>query len=545
MRRSSSAVFGLLTVSLAAGCDFGGSNTPPPEEPDLTLDGAPPDAPAATPDAQIGTMDAAAEASPGAADAGVEGPAADAPFEAAASEVAEGGPSAPVEAGVDATVEAGVDAGIDSGSDTGVDTTSPDAGDGGLLPVTVAISGPAGLEMGIPIVFHDPSGAQIAIVNTDSAGKASRVVPPGSFVTALFGPAPQPELVTIAGVQPGDAIPITDPTRGLNEEGTVTIQGPAPLAGSTRTDVMVGDDCSAILSSEGNAASLELDSPCVGPGGTFPILLLAIDQSSIIGYAFDDDVPFNADGTISVAGPYSSTLGTETVETTGVDPVVVPRLATVRQIADGVSFTQSNTVSVQEDESTQAVFTIEPGLATAMQTEVDLRSDDDTVIMALASQEAPPSVSGTHSYDLTQLPPAVTGSSIDTTNALQPVVAWTSNSPLANGSSAIVVDISWNVTSDSPQTGVWILVVPAGAANAVPPVLTGDAAPFGPPGEGPLYWSQTVEVTAIGGTLAPSYDAMRALVGQIYVPIINQNFPLIPALPAAGTLTASSLFLDL
>jgi hypothetical protein len=270
------ALFGLLAATLAAnaGCDFDGSNTPP-EETDFMLDASQPDAPSspgadATPGAahdagnEAGVAEAAAEAAAG-LDAALP---LDAPSGADVGQAADTGMDVAVqteEAGVDATVDTGADAGVDASPVIGVDAADSGAITTGSYPVAVTISGPSGPESGVPIVFHDPNGTQLGVVLTDTTGAASMVVPAGSMVTAIFGTPDQSMLISMAAVQPGDAISLVDPTPQegtFSASPTIHLPDSAPPEGTNKYEFIVADGCTTQTSSDTSGASVDIGSTC-------------------------------------------------------------------------------------------------------------------------------------------------------------------------------------------------------------------------------------------------------------------------------------------
>jgi len=549
------ALLGLLAASLAAnaGCDFDGSNTPP-EGLDLRLDGSGGDAPSGPgTDATPGTPhDAASEG--GVADATVDAAAGldaalppDAPSGADVVQAADAGMDVAVQTEVEAGIDATVDAGIDASPAAVVDAGDSAAIDAPLSPVTLTITSPAGPESGTPVVFHDPSGTQLGVVTTDVTGAASMLVPAGSMATAIFGTPDQSTLVSIAAVQPGDMIAIMDPTTqqsGFSASPNIQLPDAAPPQGTTQFQFIVADNCSTQVGSDTQGTSVDIDSTCVGPNGLFPVLVLAEDEGGdALAFAFQDDNPSEADGggtpDVSLSRNYSSTFGTDAVETTNADPDQLALTeASVRQIADGVSYTERQSIEVQDDGSSQTNFTIEPGFASSLQTEVDVGNGGSLV--ATVVREAAPSLSGTDSFDMSQLPPEIENATIDMSNVETPNIEWQSSAPLSNGTSGVVISVGWNgQDGENPQNGTWILVVPSTVTTVSPPALSDSVAAYSPAGVS--GWSLS-GVVAVGGSLAPNYDVFRGFVGGVltaFGPAEGTSFPVVPVLPANGTLVAS------
>jgi hypothetical protein len=522
-----------LVLTLAGGCDFG-SNSPsttgpplaPPDASESDVSSKPPadaakDAPAeradadATPPAQV-SADATVDALP--ADSGV-------PHDA----TLEGSSVGAEDAGEDAVA-------TEAAAEAAVITTNPDASDAAVVvpPVTVTIAGAGGPEPGVSIVFHDPTGVPLTAVQTDGTGSASSVVPPGSQITAIFGTLDSPQLITVAGAQPGDTIPLFDPTARTSTTLSLdlSLSSVSPPEGTANYSYIVADDCSQPLAS--TETSIDLASSCIGPDGLFPVLVLATGGGgAVLGYSSRKDNPSQVDGggalQVAVPGAFTTTLGTVTV-------------ASLRQIADGVPFTEAQSVVVQDDGTTQTIFSLYPRYPDAIQAEVDLQ--EGASLLGIASREAVPALSGTDSFDLTELAPAITGTSIDVSSSVvAPSATWTATGALANGAAGMVVTIRWSGQDDggNSQTGSWTLVVPATATNVVPPLLLDALSAYGPNLDS--QWSNSVGAAAMGGSLAPNYDVFRAIVGGI-LNARTGNGALIPVLPAVGTLTVSAFVPD-
>jgi hypothetical protein len=556
------ALLGLLAASLAgnAGCDFDGSSMPP-GEPDLTLDAqsdapsdAQPDAPSAPgKDATPGTShDAANDA--GIADATVEAAAdmdaavpVDAPQGADVLPAIDTGADVAQQTEVEAGVDATVDAGVDASPVIGVDAADGATIDAPLSPVTMTITGPTGPESGVSVVFHDPFGTQLGVATTDATGTVSMLVPAGSMATAIFGTPDQSTLVSIAAVQPGDVIALVDPTQQASFSAQLSAIMPdsAPPGETTQLQLTVADGCTRDASSSTESVPFDLEASCVGPNGLFPVLVVAVDEGgNPLAYDFKDDNPIGVDGgvtpNVSLSGDYTSNFGTQTIETTNSDPDGLPLIeASVRQIADGVGYTQQQQIAdVADDGSSQTIFTIEPGFASSLQTEVDVGNGGSLV--ATVSREAAPTLSGTDSFDISGLPPAIENAIIDMSNVETPNITWQSSNPLSNGTSGVVLSVGWTGDEgENTQTGTWILIVPSTATSVSPPALSDVVAAYSPAGD--ASWSLS-GVVAIGGSLAPSYDVFRGFIGGVltaFGPAAASSFPVVPVLPANGTLVAS------
>src|SRR5690606_34369552 len=140
----------------------------------------------------------------------------------------------------------------------------------------------------------DANGNLITVVQTDSTGRASAVVPPGSMVT-LADVSTEPGKTnyvfeTILGVMPGDEI-----VRGVTTAPTLpTILAPT-LSGAVENadEYFVYAGCSEVITANpASIASVEITAECVD-GGTFDVLAVARDsEGAPLAYSYQLDVPF-------------------------------------------------------------------------------------------------------------------------------------------------------------------------------------------------------------------------------------------------------------
>ena len=107
---------------------------------------------------------------------------------------------------------------LDAGSEPDADA---DAGPATTATVQVATATKLP-EQNVKVVFYDATGHALGTETTDATGKATHTIAPGGSITAVFGSASQPSLVSILGVEPGDALTVLDPARIFNVTFAVT-----------------------------------------------------------------------------------------------------------------------------------------------------------------------------------------------------------------------------------------------------------------------------------------------------------------------------------
>jgi hypothetical protein len=206
-----------------------------------------------------------------------------------------------------------------------------------------------------------------------------------------------------------------------------------------------------------------------------------------------------------------------------------------------VSYTEQQGVAANDDGSSDTILTLEPGFASAIQTEVDLLGTESLV--AVASHEPAPQHSASDAFDLSQLPPEITSTAIDASNPASPTITWQSTSPLQYATAGIVVSASWNGTDgESQQNGTWFLVAPSTATSVSPPALSDSVAAYSPAGD--AEWVEPVGIIAFGGTIVTviDYDDFRGFIGGVLPSFANaagSTIPVVPLLPADRTLTVS------
>ena len=119
-----------------------------------------------------------------------------------------------------------------------------DAGavDSGPQPVTVRVVANGAPESGATIVFQDATGAVVTSGTTDATGSVTQLVTAGTQVTAVLGTAASPNLLTIEGVEPGDAITFVDTSAPSYVSAEFNVVAPTPTwdAASTYENAYAG-----------------------------------------------------------------------------------------------------------------------------------------------------------------------------------------------------------------------------------------------------------------------------------------------------------------
>jgi hypothetical protein len=484
-------------------------------------------------------------ATPPAPDTGVEP---DAPFDAPPAEAAptrEASVDAPTG---DATVPAQVDA-------------SPEA-EAGLAPVVVTVVGGSGPEPGVLVAFDDPNGAFLSVATTDTLGRVSQVLAPGSSFTALLGdPGTYASLYTVLGVQPGDALSVVDwgALPSFYEQSrtgcvSVTLPSvpPAPDGGSfflanvgpcstqfppASTLPLGGDDCAGFYTGPGAGPS-----GCVGVGAggqaAFPALVQAFDTNDEpIGYLFDRSVALaaSADGgdslqNVAASGPWLTSMTHQTLSIVN-DYDGSPGFSPILSEAVAGTLTPAPT-----NITPGPTFVTHPSYADFVQAEatysVYYRS-----ALAIAKSLPAPTADGTIPIDVSPLASMPVLSSVMAAAGVggAPVVSWTTDSGSLSTVTGVIAFASWNGTADGDggaQSGTWTIVAPAGDQTQIQAPALGGAASAWMPGSGADYGNGNVVVWGVQGSALPDYAAVRAT-GSAFpeTPTCNITAPIIPALP--------------
>ena len=400
---------------------------------------------------------------------------------------------------------------------------SPDsapAPDAAPAPVTITAVGTDGsVEQGVPIFFSDPTGALLSSAITDANGQVTQLVPAGSQVTAVFGQSTNPVLLTIVGVEPGDALTAIDTTTAGSPsvEIQVTNLPPSPPdAGEAGADFTV---------SAGNCNTASATPPwelymypACSAGGQFPLLAIAEDDDgNLLGYAFQKNnalIPDSGlpDGDVVPVAMTSGGWAAPSTTTITATNVVHPgfnlnlNVFSLGEVAGGVVSPASKLSTANDGGTYDYVVSTHPGFADFVQTEANisgyppstLGDNNGLTYGAIATRGAPDA--GGATLDLSTLLPFVTDAVVSYENPSQPTVSWTSESSFASTDGAVVI-VSWY--QNGP--GQWTFVVPPATTAVKAPVLPTSVAAWAPTGTSydiPLV--MFMERDVLGGLRGPA-----------------------------------------
>jgi hypothetical protein len=221
--------------------------------------------------------------------------------------------------GIAAIVACGDDGGANKLPDAppgGSDSALPDTPDPpAAARLTITRDG-SGVE-GIDVYFQNADSSLVAKVPTDVNGVAEAVVAPNAFVTVVnpfivSTGVRQDELKTIAGVQPGDQLTLTQ----NNQRSPVTFMNVIANAHENASSHSLWTNCLPMQGSGGNPyfmsqGSGSLDRPQVSVDfecTTTADVLIESDNGSgsSMGWTFVDNAPLTADGTMDITGAYTA-----------------------------------------------------------------------------------------------------------------------------------------------------------------------------------------------------------------------------------------------
>ena len=415
--------------------------------------------------------------------------------------------------------------------------------DAGPLPVTVTVFAGGAPEPGVLVAFQDATGAVLGSSKTDPKGTTSRVVTAGSQVSVMLGTPGSGSLAlyTYVGVEPGDALSVVDPGSYGSASATLTALPPGPPPAASYFEAYAGS-CGTYVPQL--PATMSLSPGCVGPGGKFPLLVLARGTApSSLAYAFAKDnalaPPDAGTTTLSLSGKWSTQVGTWTIDAVDVPSSAGSVNAAFGEIANEVSYAQLSAPATAPDAGAPSSFETHPGYADSVQSEVNVTfptgNFTDTEIAAIATRTAPPALDGQATIDLAQLLPAITGASVDfVSDPPRPTVSWKTAGSLASADGTFV-SFQWVQLQDGGAAAAvitWQLVVPASATNVHVPALPPEASAWTPSGAQPGGPPTVVTVDGLSG-----YARLRNLAAALPPPnlLVNAQGPYVPPLRKDGT----------
>jgi hypothetical protein len=499
--------------AVMAGCNFSGDSHVPPLLFEAGLyDGSVLEAPTSAPDAS--TADAKATA----ADAAFDGSTAavDAALDASAPDVVQG----------DAAAEAG----------------PPE--------LTVLVTDATGPESDVPVVVQDVDGNVLASGATGADGVFMLAsVTAGSQVTAVMGPLTAPVLVTVQGIEPGDVIPIADPTLpgGFSETVSIDSAPPNPPTGTTEYYAQIGS-CFA----DAVPAQLDLSGavpPCVSQG-TFPIVVQALSNGSPVAYAFEKGNALAADDAgvthLNVAGTWLTDTNYVQIPVSNwpSDGSIAGGSVGLEQVAGGValpSFAPYGQLGPDGNPQVQ-LYT---GYSDFLQTEGSLYVGTQQMsVTAIATRTSPDA--GPGAVDLSQALPLLGGVVLDTSDPTRPAVTVrTADGGAPGGTGGAMVVLGWfGIVNDTSVAGSWTLFAPPTTTAVKVPALPTALAQWAPDVNSTV--SDPPAAAFVDATFLTGYAQVRARVGALTLPsnvFTGSIFgnPILPPLPAEGTLRVTAV----
>jgi hypothetical protein len=358
---------------------------------------------------------------------------------------------------------------------------APDvAVDAGPQPVTVEVLQQGAPVAGVTVVYGDSAGAVLVSGQTDSTGRIARVVPAGSQVTAVLGPAYDARLMTVTAVEPGDVLTVVQPSPAWAQAyvpASLDAIPPSPPTGTAGYGARAGYCDSSLSLGAPVPTSITLYPGQCQLEGRFPMLIRAVNEGGTeLGFAFKKGNSGLTDGgaaSVSVPAPWVTTLGSHTVGVTN-PPVGVTYVEVASsEWADGLRAGMSNYFDATSDASPpSAQFVVHPGYADTLTAEAWTRlSHGNGVSYRILASKAP-AAGGTTTFDLSGLLPEITAATVDATTPARPTTTWTASGSLS-ASDAVFVQMRWSstFTDGGYGGGTWTIVAPASATSVVAPAL--------------------------------------------------------------------------
>jgi hypothetical protein len=500
--------------------------------------------------------------------------------------------AAPVQ---DATVA--IEAGL---PEAAPEASVPEAGlpeaavEAGPAPVTVTVVNHLGPESGVYIVFQDVNGNVVDTATTNDLGQVTQLLGAATQVTALTGAAPPMvtglsaavrrgvaadsgetdaavevipspatvNLVTVQGVEPGDNLSLFDPSDTTESSATINVDSvPDGGPGGTQSYVVSAGGCP--LDGYSNAAlplELGLTSNCES-NGTFPVLVLAQAGPdagyAVIGYTWQDGNTIPLDGgmaNVVMTGPWETATTTQTITAENIPSTGLP-YSVYSELANNVATPSTEGLAGTGMSTVAVTFAGHPAFATAVQNEVGQTSNGDGLFAQTAIATRGPFVGDSGvTLDLSTALPlinwVVQDAGFPTSDAAvppsgQPYAAWGTDAGSLASVSGVVVQFSWYDEGENGQNyGTWTIVAPPTATSVTAPALPPQLSLWGVAPS--VYFNQAPIVAAVQSSALPTYTAFRNQFAALpitagftstYAPIP----PLIPALPAAGTIKVTAV----
>jgi hypothetical protein len=190
----------------------------------------------------------------------------------------------------------------DVGPDARADA-APDARPSITVSVNVIDISGRGPATGTPVVFSDPAGALVAMVQTDSAGHAQADLPLGGSATAIFArSASEYDIYAVLGVKPGDNMTIR-PAFDTTSAGTFTVSFP-PYAGATSYTVF--GPCGMGAPTTTTSTTLTMYEFCVQDPMT--VSVDAMTTSGVEAHLENGGVAYSDGGSVTLNGSWQGLM---------------------------------------------------------------------------------------------------------------------------------------------------------------------------------------------------------------------------------------------
>ena len=452
------------------------------------------------------------------------------------------------------TVDASIAPVADAAPAVDASVDAPDADSGPATTATVhLVTARKAPEANVKVVFYDAVGAVLGTETTDATGQATHTMPAGGSVTAVFGTATESNLVTIQGVQPGDALTMLDPARVFNVTFAVTAPVGALPGSAPHLSLRLGNCERGFATGQTVFMAVRY---CGHPADIATVVLTALDDSNVVVAStaqaavtlIEDSVGTTA---VTFASPWvTSTTGTTTVTnvpTVGVFTNSNPLAQVGSSTGSGIDLVtiidfRGSPADLSNNEYMGSFSRLLPGAAFT-QNEFDLvetpRDGEGTVLglvtRALVTRGA---IAATTTLDFSTPLPAISSTAV--AGGATPTVTWTSKAPLT-GTKAIETFFTWFTGNN---VGTWLVYAPPTATSIAPPSLPTALVAFGPTAQS--AYSSPPFVGAIDATFLPSYATVRASAAALAPDRgleEGAGYTVAPALPVDGTLrlTAFSL----
>ena len=450
-------------------------------------------------------------------------------------------------------VEAAADVGLEAAPI--VDASTDVLVEAGPQPITVVVVGNSGPESGISVVWGDATGAVVGNAVQTTNGTATTLLPNVTMATVLIGTPGNPSLYTAMGLQPGNTVYFADTSSSSTPTVNVTALPPSPPfdAGVFDQSLTIGG-CNQYFPN-GLPYTLPLNGfghPCIGlqaMGSSFvpalPSLVQAYDANfDVLGFAYvsqpllslmSDDVGLLD---YSITGSWSTATTQQLVDVTQPADASFPTNVTYSEIFDGLlTPTLQRSPPADAGANASTVATTHVGIAQAVQLEglVFTGGMGDENI-AVVSQSAPPSASGTVTLDTSPATTVPGITNLTVTGTTQPVFGWTIASGDLHQATGIVASMSWYVMLDGGSfgSGSWTLVSPGTTASSLTaPQLPASLAAYAPAAGANTQPDQIAVL--YGQTAMPSYASFLPIASFIQQGPCNLSAPVMPPMTGPGT----------